>query len=64
MNIDSGLPETIKIDKKLHGMGLSNIQRCSRKYNGDIDIVISTAKDNYQVFNLTVMINGKNTRNK
>lgn len=64
MNIDSGLPETIKIDKKLHGMGLSNIQRCSRKYNGDIDIVISTAKDNYQVFNLTVMINGKNIRNK
>jgi len=37
-------------------MGITNIQRCARKYKGDIDIVID---DSNQIFNLTVMLNGK-----
>ena len=56
MNKESGLLESSKADKKFHGMGLSNIQRCARKYKGDIDIVID---DSNQIFNLTVMLNGK-----
>jgi len=56
---DSGLPESSKADKKLHGMGLTNIQRCARKYKGDIDIVIGASKQEQQIFHLTVMLNGK-----
>ena len=56
MNKESGLPESSKADKKFHGMGITNIQRCARKYKGDIDIVID---DSNQIFNLTVMLNGK-----
>lgn len=56
---ESGLPESRKANKKFHGMGLTNIQRCARKYKGDIDIVIDTSKQEYQIFNLTVMLNGK-----
>lgn len=59
MNKESGLPESSKANKKLHGMGLNNIQRCARKYKGDIDIVIGTSKQEQQIFNLTVMLNGK-----
>ncbi len=54
-NKESGLPNSSKANKKLHGMGLANIQRCARKYKGDIDIVVSEHK----IFNLTVMLNGK-----
>lgn len=59
MNQESGLPESSKLNKKLHGMGLTNIQRCARKYRGDIDIVIDTSKQEQQIFNLTIMLNGK-----
>ena len=59
MNQESGLPESSKANQKFHGMGLNNIQRCARKYKGDIDIVIGTSKQEQQIFNLTVMLNGK-----
>ena len=59
MNKESGLPESSKANKKFHGMGLTNIQRCARKYRGDIDIVIDTSKQEQQIFNLTIMMNGK-----
>lgn len=59
MNKESGLPESSKVNKKSHGMGLTNIQRCARKYKGDIDIVIGTSKQEQQILNLTVMLNGK-----
>lgn len=59
MNKESGMPESSKSNKKLHGMGLINVQRCARKYKGDIDIVIDTSKREMQIFNLTVMMNGK-----
>ena len=57
MNKESGLPESSKANKKFHGMGLTNIQRCARKYRGDMDIVASGQEQ--QIFNLTVMLNGK-----
>lgn len=59
MNKESGLPESSKANKKFHGMGLTNIQRCARKYRGDIDIVIDTSKQEQQIFYLTIMLNGK-----
>ena len=59
MNKESGLPESSKVNKKYHGMGLVNVQRCARKYRGDIDIVIASSKQGQQIFNLTVMLNGK-----
>lgn len=59
MDKESGLPESSKADKKFHGMGLTNIQRCARKYKGDIDIVIDDSNQRKQIFNLTVMLNGK-----
>ena len=59
MNKESSLPESSKPNKKFHGMGLTNIQRCARKYKGDIDIVIGTSKQEQRIFNLTVMLNGK-----
>ena len=59
MNKESGLPESSKPNKKFHGMGLINIQRCARKYKGDLDIVIGTSKQKQQICNLTVMLNGK-----
>ena len=40
MNKENGLPESSKADKKFHGMGLSNIQRCARKYKGDIILLL------------------------
>ena len=54
----SGLPVSRKGNGKLHGLGLSNIQRCARKYMGDIDIVISDT-DGRKKFSLLVMMNGK-----
>lgn len=56
---ESGLPQSNKEDKKYHGMGLVNIQRCARKYKGDIDIVVESSKEGQQIFNLIVMLNGK-----
>lgn len=55
---ESGLPVSSKESEKLHGIGISNIQRCAKKYMGDIDIVISNT-DGRKKFSLTVMMNGK-----
>lgn len=54
----SGLPVSSKGNGRLHGIGISNIQRCAKKYLGDIDIVISDT-DSRKKFSLTVMMNGK-----
>lgn len=56
---ESGLPVSSKGTGKLHGMGISNMQRCAKKYMGDIDIVISDTGGRKK-FSLTVMMNGKN----
>ena len=55
---ESGLPVSSKENRKLHGLGISNIQRCAKKYMGDIDIVISDT-DGRKKFSLTVMMNVK-----
>jgi len=55
---ESGLPVSSKDKGKLHGIGMSNIQRCAKKYMGDIDIVISDTGGRKK-FGLTVMMNGK-----
>ena len=36
----TGLPASSKEDRQDHGLGIANIQRCARKYMGDIDISI------------------------
>ena len=55
---ESGLPVSSKESGKLHGIGISNIQRCAKKYKGDIDIEISDT-DGRKKFSLTVMMNGQ-----
>ena len=55
---ESGLPVSSKENGKLHGIGISNIQRCAKKYKGDIDIEIFDT-DGRKKFSLTVMMNGK-----
>ena len=55
---ETGLPVSRKQDAKMHGLGISNIRRCAKKYMGDIDFVISDA-DKQKIFNLTVMMCGK-----
>ena len=45
------LPTTSKSDKQFHGIGLSNIQRCAQKYNGDLNIETTANK-----FKLTIML--------
>ena len=57
MEKESGLPVSSKGNGKLHGIGISNIQRCARKYMGDIDIAISET-DGRKKFSLTIMMNG------
>lgn len=57
---ESGLPVSSKENRKLHGIGISNIQRCAKKYKGDIDIEISDTNGRKK-FGLTVMMNGKTT---
>ena len=57
---ESGLPVSSKRSGNMHGIGISNIQRCAKKYMGDIDIVISDT-GNRKTFSLTVMMNGKLT---
>lgn len=58
LNEHSNLPASSKLEKTVHGMGLSNIQRCARKYYGDIDIQFSEANE-YGVYRLIVMLEGK-----
>lgn len=57
-DVETGLPVSHKKDAKLHGLGISNIQRCAKKYMGDIDIVLSDT-GNKKRFNLTIMMYGK-----
>lgn len=54
---EGGLPVSSKENGKLHGIGISNIQRCARKYMGDIDITLSDVGGRKR-FSLTVMMNG------
>lgn len=58
MDKETGLPVTNKKDKRLHGIGLSNIQKCARKYMGDVDIEVHL-EGGRKRFVLTVMMNGK-----
>lgn len=58
MDEENGLPVSQKKKKQLHGIGLENVRRCARKYNGDIDIVVSK-EDGISHFVLTVMMCGK-----
>lgn len=58
MDRETGLPVTSKKDKCLHGIGLSNIQKCARKYMGDVDIEVLLVGGRKR-FLLTVMMNGK-----
>lgn len=55
MDSETGLPISNKDNKQLHGIGIENIQRCAKKYMGDIDITISNA-NNRKKFNLTIMM--------
>ena len=57
MEKESGLPVSSKGNGKLHGIGISNMQRCAKKYMGDIDILISDTGGRKK-FSLTVMMNG------
>ena len=52
---ETGLPVSSKEDRKLHGLGMENIQRCAKKYMGDIDITIHNMGDRKK-FNLTIMM--------
>ena len=61
MDKETGLPISSKEDGTQHGIGMSNIQRCAKKYRGDIDIVISDT-DGRKKFSLMVMMNGKMER--
>ena len=53
-NSKTGLPISSKVDKQLHGVGMENIQRCAKKYKGDIDIAIRDMGDRKK-FILTIM---------
>lgn len=48
----NGILKTTKEDKELHGIGLKNIQRIARKYQGEIDIEFNKENE----FTLTVML--------
>ena len=61
MDKETGLPISSKEDGTQHGIRMSNIQRCAKKYRGDIDIVISDT-DGRKKFSLMVMMNGKMER--
>ena len=52
---ETGLPVSSKADKRLHGLGIENIQRCAKKYMGGIDITIHNTGSRKK-FNLTIMM--------
>ena len=52
---ETGLPVSSKEDRQLHGLGIGNIQRCAKKYMGDIDIAVREEKGRKR-FCLTVMM--------
>ena len=55
MDSKTGLPISSKADKRLHGLGIENIQRCAKKYMGDIDITIRDLGARKR-FCLTIMV--------
>ena len=55
MDSETGLPVSSKEDKQNHGLGIENIQRCAKKYMGDIDISIRESGGQKR-FSLTVMM--------
>lgn len=57
---ETGLPISHKKNKKLHGLGMANIQKCAKKYMGDIDIALSSTGDE-KIFALTIMMYGKSS---
>ena len=58
INGETGLPVTGKEDRQNHGLGIENIQRCAKKYMGDIDIAVREEKGQKR-FCLTVMMYDK-----
>ena len=52
---ETGLPVSSKADKRFHGLGMENIQRCAKKYMGDIEITIHNTGERKK-FNLTIMM--------
>ena len=52
---ETGLPVSSKKDRQLHGVGMENIQRCAKKYMGDIDMTICDMEDKKR-FSLTIMM--------
>ncbi len=52
---ETGLPLSSKEDGRLHGLGMENIQRCAKKYKGDIDVTICDSGEGKK-FVLTVMM--------
>ena len=52
---ETGLPVSSKEDRQNHGLGIENIQRCAKKYMGDIDISIHES-GGHKRFCLTVMM--------
>ena len=55
MDSETGMPISSKDNKRIHGIGIENIQRCAKKYMGDIDITISDI-NNRKRFNITIMM--------
>ena len=55
MNSETGLPVSSKEDRQNHGLGIENIQRCAKKYMGDIDIAVRE-ENGRKKFSLTVMM--------
>lgn len=55
----AGLPETDKVDKKLHGIGLANIKNTAEKYQGTMDYKIDG-----RVFILSVMMKNERSMEK
>lgn len=55
---ETGLPNTSKKDKRLHGIGLQNIRKCAGKYMGDVDIEM-TSDGGRKRFVLTVMMGNR-----
>ncbi len=55
MDRETGLPVSSKEDGQRHGLGMENIQRCARKYRGDLDISIQETEGGKK-FILTVMM--------
>lgn len=52
---NSDLPITTKKEKSLHGLGLENIRRTAKKYQGEIEICVAE-KAKEKIFQLTVML--------